>query len=134
VQGFLRVNLLNSGLQDQAPVAGEAGIPAAKNLRFARVKVTDVPVLVDGVGVHPAKPVEGFVLDGVTGTCKAGVKLANMKGVVLKGIEVTGFEGPRVTVANVTGEGLEGAAMGEGPKVPEAAQGGAAATEPYRLR
>jgi polygalacturonase len=37
--GFLRVNLLSSGIQDPEPVAGDEGIPTAKNYRFSNVRV-----------------------------------------------------------------------------------------------
>src|SRR4029079_7599682 len=90
-QGFLRINLLSSGIQDQAPVTGEEGIPSAKNFRFSNVKVTDAPVLVEGTGVHPAKPLEGFSMANVTGTCKKGMLLANMKNVELRDVRVTGY-------------------------------------------
>ena len=36
--GFLRVNLLNSGIQDPEPVPGDEGIPFAKNFSFATSK------------------------------------------------------------------------------------------------
>ncbi len=35
----------------------------------ATSKCTDEPLLVDGVGIHPHKPLEGFSLTNVTGTC-----------------------------------------------------------------
>src|ERR1700742_4803859 len=44
--GFLRLNMANSGLQDQDPVPGIDGIPTARNWRFSNVTVRDVPKLV----------------------------------------------------------------------------------------
>ena len=94
VGGFLRFNFLNSGLQDQVPVPGLEGIPTVRNFHFSNVRVRDVPVLVDGVSVHPDKPLEGFSLTGVTGTAAKGISLANVKGAKLRDIKVTGYAGP----------------------------------------
>jgi|SRR5579871_773308 len=117
--GFLRFNILNSGIQDQEPVPGPEGIPSVKNLRISNVRVKDCPVLVDGVGVHPDKPIEGFSLINVTGTCAKGISLANIRIAELRDIHATGFSGPLISTHNVTGKGLDGAATIEGPKVPE---------------
>ncbi len=109
-QGFLRLNFLDSGKQDQFPVPGLEGIPTVRNFTFERIKVTDVPVLVEATNIHPDKPLDGFVLKDVTGTAGKGISLANMKNVALSGIDVKIGEGPKLTVSNVTGHGLEGAA------------------------
>ncbi|MDQ3843604.1 MAG: glycosyl hydrolase family 28 protein, partial [Bacteroidota bacterium] len=129
-EGFLRFNLLGSGLQDQVPVPGHEGIPTVKNFRFTNIKVKDVPVLVDGTAVHPDKPLEGFTLSHVTGTCAKGISLANIKKATLSNIHVTGYTGPLLSIHNVTGKGLEGAVTIEGPKVPDPI---AASTTPYQL-
>ena len=117
--GFLRFNILNSGIADEYLVPGDEGIPTIKNFHFSNIKVTDEPVLVDGVGIHPHKPLEGFSLTNVTGTCGKGISLANIKNADIRNIKVTGFEGPLLTITNVTGKGLEGAAKGEPAKVPD---------------
>ncbi|MBD0288512.1 MAG: right-handed parallel beta-helix repeat-containing protein [Flavisolibacter sp.] len=129
-EGFLRFNLLGSGLQDQVPVPGHEGIPTVKNFRFTNIKVKDVPVLVDGTAVHPDKSLEGFTLSHVTGTCAKGISLANIKKATLSNIHVTGYTGPLLSIHNVTGKGLEGAVTIEGPKVPDPI---AANTTPYQL-
>jgi polygalacturonase len=115
--GFLRINTLNSGLQDPAPVPGLDGIPTVRNFTFSDIRVTDVPVLVQADEIHPDKPLDGFVLTNVTGTCQKGIMLANMKNVVLRKIEVTGFTGPFISTYHVTGGGLAGAARLEPLKV-----------------
>lgn len=107
--GFLRINILNSGLQDPAPVGGDAGIPTIRNFRFSDIRVTDVPVLVDAASIHPRKPLEGLLLENITGTCGKGIALANVHDAVLRNIKVTGFNGPLLSTVNVTGKGLEGA-------------------------
>ena len=117
--GFLRFNILNSGLMGEDPVPGDEGIPTIKNFRFSNIHVTDVPVLVDGTGIHPAKPLDGFTLENVTGTCAKGIFLANVKNATIKKVEVSGFKGPFLSIANVTGAGLAGATTIDPPKLPD---------------
>jgi polygalacturonase len=104
--GFLRLNILNSGIQDQDPVPGDEGIPTIKNYKFSNVRLTDCPLLVDGTAIHPNKPLDGFSLTNVTGTCAKGIMLANMKNAVIRDIKVTGVTGPLIGIHNVTGKGL----------------------------
>ncbi|HKO12952.1 MAG TPA: glycoside hydrolase family 28 protein [Acidobacteriaceae bacterium] len=108
--GFLRINGTSSGLQDQCPVAGDAGIPALRNYRFAQVHVEDCPMLVDAVRIDATKPLEGLAISDVTGTCTKGLYLANIRHALLRGIHVTGVSGPLLNIDNVTGVGLKGAA------------------------
>ncbi|MCW0199720.1 glycosyl hydrolase family 28 protein [Sphingopyxis sp.] len=128
--GFLRLNFLDSGKQDQFPVPGRDGIPAVRNFTFERIRVKDVPILVEAVNIHPDKPLEGFTLRGISGTCGHGITLANMRGVALEGLDVNVFAGSKVAVVNVTGKGLEGAAALVPTVRPPDVQ---AATTPYRL-
>ena len=108
--GFLRFNILNSGITDTPNlVPGDEGIPTIRNFEFRNIKVTDMPELVHGCDIHPKKPLMGFVLENVTGTCKKGISLANIKNARLSGIKVTGFDGPLLMTSNVTGTGLAGA-------------------------
>jgi polygalacturonase len=127
--GFLRFNILNSGIQDQDPVPGDEGIPTIKNFRFSNIRVKDVAVLADGVGIHPNKPLDGFSLVNVTGTCGKGISLANIKKAEIRGVKVTGFSGPLLGIHNVTGKGLEGAVAIDGPKVPDPV----VVSKPYQL-
>jgi polygalacturonase len=120
--GFLRFNLLNSGLLGQDPVPGLAGIPQGRNFVFRNVRVSDTAVLVDGGSVHPDKLLEGLVLENITGTCAKGISLANARGVVVRGVHVTGFEGPLLSVSNVHGIGLTGATTVDAPKLPAAVE------------
>jgi polygalacturonase len=129
--GFLRFNILNSGIQDQNPVPGDEGIPTIRNFKFSNVRVKDCALLVEGTGIHPNKPLDGFTLTNVSGSAAAGIKLANIKNAEIRNINVTGVAGPLIGVHNVTGTGLEGAVPIEGPKVPEPV---ATPAEPYRLR
>ncbi len=108
--GFLRFNITGSGLQDQIPVPGDVGIPTTKNFKFTNIRVKDVPVLVDGTAVHPNKPLDGLTLANISGSCKKGISLANIKNVAISNITVTGFEGALLNTSNVQGKGLDGAA------------------------
>jgi polygalacturonase len=103
--GFLRVNLLNSGIQDPEPVPGDKGVPVAKNFRFSDVKVS-CGTLVDAASISPIKPVDGFSLVNVSGTCRKAIVLANMAHVELRNLHVTGYEGPFLTQTNVQNIGL----------------------------
>lgn len=127
--GFLRFNILNSGVEDKPNlVPGDAGIPTIRDFHFSNIKVTDEPILVDGSSIDPKKPLEGFSLTNVTGTCgnippsaerprgfptktPAMITLANIHHAVLNGIKVkvTDFKGPLLATYNVTGTGLAGA-------------------------
>jgi polygalacturonase len=127
--GFLHFNILSSGIQDQEPVPGDEGIPTIRNFRFTNVRMADCPVLVDGTGIHPNKPLDGFTLANVTGTCAKGISLANIRNADVRAIHVTGYAGSLIGIHNVTGRGLEGAAQIDGPKLPEPV----VAPRPYEL-
>ncbi|MEP7353799.1 MAG: glycosyl hydrolase family 28 protein [Acidobacteriota bacterium] len=114
--GFLSLNLMGSGLQDQDPVPGLEGIPTVRNLRFSNVRVNGCPQLVDAIRVHPGKPVDGFSLTNVTGDCAKGISMANIKNAEIRNVKVTCLTGALISTHNVTGKGLEGAAKIEGPK------------------
>ncbi len=130
-QGFLRVNALSSGIQDEVPVPGDEGIPDLKNFKFSNVRVKDCPWLADVTGIHPRKPLDGFSLTNVTGNCVKGISLANVKNADIRDIKVTGVTGPLIGVNNATGSGLDGAATIDlPPKVPDAVPPAAA---PYQL-
>jgi polygalacturonase len=129
--GFLRFNILDSGKQDEFPVPGDEGIPTIRNFHFNNIRVTDVPTLVDGVGIHPHKPLEGFSLTNVTGTCGKGIYLSNIKHAELRNIHVTGFSGALLNTHNVTGTGLTGAVPLEPPKLPDPIP---EPEQPYSLR
>lgn len=129
--GMLRFNLMASGLQDQVPVPGDEGIPTTKNFKFTNIRVKDVPVLVDGgTGIHPNKPLLGFELSNITGTCAKGISLVNIKNAKIKNINVSGFTGPLLSVYNVSGTLLKDAEIMAPPKFPDPI---AAPENPYKL-
>jgi polygalacturonase len=128
--GFLRFNILNSGIQDEYPVPGLEGIPTVRNFAFSNIRVTGVPTLVDGGSIHPDKPLDGFSLVNVTGTCAKGIFLANIKRARISNVKVTGFTGSLLNINNVTGIGLAGATQIDAPKLPDPV---AAPEKPYQL-
>jgi len=89
-----------------------------------------VPILVDGTGIHPRKPLEGFTLANVTGTCAKGIYLANVNGAEIRNIKVTGYSDSLININNVTGSGLTGAASIDPPKVPDPVT---TPSQPYQL-
>jgi polygalacturonase len=117
--GFLRLNLLNSGIQDPSPVPGLEGIPSAAGFHFSNIRVTNCPVLVDGVDISPDKPLNGLSLINITGSCAKGITLANIRNADIREIAVTGASGPLIGIHNVTGKGLHDAAPIDGPKLPD---------------
>jgi len=119
--GFLAVNLISSGNQNTADdtVEGLVGYPLGKNFKFTNVKVA-CTTLVDVTKVSAEKPLQGLVLDNITGTCTKGIALTNIQDAELSGINVTGFDGPLLTIDHVTGKGLDGATVAAAPAAPAA--------------
>ena len=76
----------------------------------------------------------GFSLTNVTGTCAKGITLANMKDVVIRNVKVTGFVGPLLSISNVTGVGLAGAATIDPAKMPKVPDAVPAPEKPYELK
>ncbi len=105
--GFLRFNLMGSGLQDQVPVPGLEGIPTIRNFSFKNIRVRDVKDLVEGTSIHPDKPLEGLVLEQINGEAWWGIRLANVRHAVLRDINVNIREGDVLSIYNVQGNGLE---------------------------
>jgi polygalacturonase len=107
--GFLKINLVSAGNLNTSddPVEGDAGIPVGRNYSFANIRLTNCARLVDARDISPRKPLAGFSLANVTGTCANGISLANITGAKLKNIHVTGYQGPFITQTNVQGTGLD---------------------------
>src|SRR5690606_8594112 len=104
--------------------------PTVRNFVFERIRVTEAPILVEAVNIHPDKPLDGFVLRDITGTAGRGITLANMTNVVIENVTVNVFSGPRLATDNVTGRGLDGAARLIPPDTPPPVTAG---QPPYRL-
>jgi polygalacturonase len=132
-QGFLRINVLNSGKQDEFPVPGNAGVPEVRDFRFSNIRVHEVPVLVRATEIDAAKPLVGLTLENITGTCAEGIFLANTKGAVIRNVQVTGYSGKLLNVQNVTGTGLAGAAKLPAEMTPKPMEPIPAPETPYKL-
>ena len=108
---FVGIDLMGKGIQATDPVTGDvAKWPLVKNISFKNIRVQDVRELVAGRDVSAVRPVEGFSLADVSGTCARGISIANMTKVSFAAIHVTGFSGPLVSAQNVTGSGLDDSA------------------------
>lgn len=116
--GFLRFNFTGSGKHDENPVPGLAGIPTVANFRFSNIRVHDVPALVDGAANNPEKPLDGLTLANISGTARAGIRLAYVRHAVIRDIHVTGLAGPLLQTFDVTGAGLSNAAPLPRPEAP----------------
>jgi polygalacturonase len=106
--GFLKINLVSAGNLNTSddPVEGDAGIPLGRNYSFSNIRVMNGTRLVDARDISPQKPLAGFSLVNVTGTCTNGITLANITGARLENIRVTGYQGQLITQTNVQGSGL----------------------------
>jgi polygalacturonase len=108
---FIGLDLLKKGIQATDPVPGDVEKwPSVHNLSFKNIQVQEVAELVTGKDVPAARPIDGFTLANISGTCARAISLANMTNVNLSKITVTGFSGPLVTVENVQGQGLDNSA------------------------
>lgn len=96
---FLRVNLISSGNLNTADdaVPGKAGIPVGRNFVFRNVRLKGVRTLADITKISPESPLQGLVLENISGTCTKGITLANVKAPKIENVQVTGFTGPLVT-------------------------------------
>jgi len=102
---------LKKGIQATDPVPGDIDKwPRVHNISFKNVSVQDVAELVDGTNIPSVRPLDGFTLSDITGTCGRAITIANMTNVIFSKIHVSGFEGPLVMAQNVKGTGLDGAA------------------------
>jgi polygalacturonase len=109
--GFLSINTKSGGNQSTPDdtVEGDLGYPVLRNIRFSNVSLNDVTTLVDAIRIAPEKPILGLSLSNITGICKKGITLANIRDAVLHGIQVTGFDGSLLAIENTTGTGLKDA-------------------------
>jgi polygalacturonase len=108
---FIGIDLEKKGIQATDPVPGDVEKwPRVQNISFKNVRVQEVAELVAGKNIPAARPMDGFTLTDISGTCARAISLANMTNVKLSGIHVTGFAGPLITTENVKGIGLDDSA------------------------
>ena len=104
---FIGIDLMKKGIQATDPVPGDVEKwPRVQNLRFKNIRVQEVGALVEGTDVPAARPLDGFTLADISGTCSRAISIANMTNVNFSAIKVTGFTGALVKTENVHGTGL----------------------------
>ena len=103
---FIGIDLLNKGVQDSEPVPGAESFACVKGIKISNV-VVHCTNLVAGANVPVEKPIDGFSLSNVTGTCKKAITLCNVVNADFRDLKVTGYTGAFLTVTNVTGIGLD---------------------------
>jgi polygalacturonase len=112
--GFLKINLVSAGNLNTSddPVEGDAGIPLGRNYSFSNIRVTNCSRLVDARDISPKKPLEGFSLVNVSGTCTNAIALSNVIDPKLKNIHVSGYQGELVVKTNAIVIKTRGAVSG----------------------
>jgi polygalacturonase len=103
---FLAIELTNHGITGADPLTGLDAIPDVKDIHISNVKAR-CQTLVNAYRIAPEKPLDGFILTGISGTCRKAISLANIVNAQLSGIDVQDYTGPLLTSQNVSGTGLE---------------------------
>ncbi|HEY1789434.1 MAG TPA: glycoside hydrolase family 28 protein [Verrucomicrobiae bacterium] len=104
---FLGIELLDKGIQATDPVPGSPDEwTQLSNIHFEHIRVDNVNYLLRAHEVPSERPIDGFSLADVQGTCEHALNMANMKNVTLTGIKVTNYQGPLLTESHVEGTGL----------------------------
>ena len=105
---FIGLELMTKGIQASDPVTGTPDKWArVGNLRFTHIQVNGVADLVLGKAISAERPIDGFMLADITGTCRRGITLANVVHASFSALNVTGFTGPLLTLTDVQGTGLD---------------------------
>jgi polygalacturonase len=109
--GFLCINLTSGGNQSTPDdtVEGDIGRPLLRNVSFSKVRMKDVTTLAEVIKVDPEKPLQGLSLLDISGNCRKGITLVNVRDAVLRDIQATGFSGSLLAIENTTGAGLDNA-------------------------
>ena len=107
---FIGIDLMKKGIQATDPVPGDVEKwPRVQNISFKKIRVQDVAELIAGKDIPSARPLDGFTLADISGTCSRAISIANVTNANFSGIKVTGFTGSLVAAQNVQGNGLNGA-------------------------
>lgn len=101
--GAIRINFTASGKKDENPVPGSRGIPHAADFRFRRLKLRDVPQVVEGWEIHPDKPLDGLLLEDITGSAAKGIHIAYVNRAEIRRVSLTGLKEPLVLALAVPG-------------------------------
>jgi polygalacturonase len=106
IQHLIEFDLVNKGIAATENATGMDAFPRLANITLNNVK-TQARDLFVVTAIAPEKPAENITFSNVTGTCRSGIKASNIKNFTLKNIDVSGYQGPFLTVENVTGPKIE---------------------------
>jgi polygalacturonase len=106
VQHLIEIDLVNKGIAATENATGVDAYPHLANITLNNVK-TQARDLFVVTAIAPEKPAENITFSNVTGTCQNGIKAQNIRNFTLKNINVSGYQGPFLTVENVTGPKIE---------------------------
>lgn len=99
---FLRITLLNTGIQATDPVTDNPGKwTKISDVHFNHIRVSNIAHVLLATDVPPDQPVHGFSLDDIQGICHQALDLANMENVTLRSICLTNYQGPLLTQLHV---------------------------------
>lgn len=99
---FLGIQLLDKGIQATDPVSGDPDQwTQLSDIHFEHIRVDNVNYLLRAREIPSERPIDGFSLADVQGTCEHALNMANMKNVTLSGIKVTNYQGPLLTESHV---------------------------------
>lgn len=101
--GAIRINQLTSGKHDENQVAGLGGVARMSKFSFRHIRVLGVPQILEGWEIHPDKPLDGFIVQDISGRAAKGLHLAHMRNVHFAGVRITGLEEPLLTAHKVAG-------------------------------
>ncbi len=101
--------IINTNNPDPEPLPGVAGISGMADVDVQGVSISG-GTLLSMVGTAD-RPIAGLRLHDVSGTCAKAMTIAHATGVDLANINVTGFAGPRLTIFDIEGTGLDGATV-----------------------
>src|SRR5664280_531039 len=76
---FIGIDLEKKGIQATDPVPGDVEKwPRVQNISFKKVRVQEVAELVAGKNIPAARPLDGFTLTVISGTCARAISLDKM--------------------------------------------------------
>jgi polygalacturonase len=104
-KAFLRIDLVNKGIVDSQSVPGLEGIPEVNGIGVSGARV-DCDTVVEASNISGAKPLEGLYLLDISGSCRKGIYLSNVRGAVLRDMNVIGA---KIYIHDTMGTGLDGA-------------------------
>jgi polygalacturonase len=104
---FLNIDLLDKGIAGTEPITNAPDAwTQLSGISFKHIHVDNVSYLVKANGIPAERPIDGFLLADVQGTCGKAMNMANMKNVALSGIKVTKYQGPLLMENNLEGTGI----------------------------